>query len=190
MCGTAAVETANLTRRASFPKWYYVGIAPDLAPSLEVGLRTHLHWADPVGRAMGKRGLKRKALAVDDLELTLSDLDEDRSPAHFVVDKLSADRRRITRDEHTIQVDNGKDKQPEQTVPDHEYFIPEFIDLDAEEFQPEKKSFGDQPSRKRRYISSVCYSGRLSLNMLLIYRPYLAGLAVEELVSPARRIFG
>ena len=141
---------------------------------------------------MGKRGLKRKApsLAVDDLELTLSDLDEDRSPAHFIVDKLSADRRHITRDEHTIQVDNGKDKRPEQSVSDHEYFIPEFIDLDAEEFQPEKKSFGDQPSRKRRYISSVRQSGRLLLGVLLIYRPYRTGLTVEELVSSARRVFG
>ena len=139
---------------------------------------------------MGKRNLKQKALAVDDIELTLSDLEEDRSPAQVVVDKLSADRRRIARDEHTVQVNGTQDKRADTSPPDRDYFIPEFNDLDVEEFQKEKKSFGDQPSRKRRYISSVRHSHSLALDILLSEMYRFLGLATEELVPLSRRIFG
>ena len=45
---------------------------------------------------MGRKNRKRKAsVNMDDFELTLSDLEEDRSDARVTVDKISEDRRRF-----------------------------------------------------------------------------------------------
>lgn len=108
---------------------------------------------------MARKSLKRKAPAVvvDDLKLTLFDLEEDRTPVNILVHIVSADKRRIAHDAHVIQVD-GKHGLPLSDILDlnlSDYFLPDFADLDIEEFQAAKKSTKAKASRKKRYISSV-----------------------------------
>ena len=105
-----------------------------------------------------KRGLKRKSSVVhsDDVEITLSDVEEDRNPVSVTVDKLSKDRRRILREEYVVQA--RTEPEVSTSVPEVDpttYFIPDFASLDVEEFGSNKKTLKDSSRRKKRYISSV-----------------------------------
>ena len=108
---------------------------------------------------MGRKNRKRKAsVNTDDFELTLSDLEEDRSDARVTVDKISEDRRRFQRDEHIVLVSSEQDRlDVPPSVPDvpSEYLIPEFTDLDVDALQEDRKSSRSEPTRKERYVSSV-----------------------------------
>lgn len=118
---------------------------------------------------MGRRPLKQKAVAVDDLEFMLSNLEEDHSPANFVVDKVSEDRWRINRNEHTVQVNsNREDEVSSSLLEGSEYFISDFADINVDEFCSEKKNLSDHTSRKQRYISSVRLGVPLAHVILLI----------------------
>ena len=108
---------------------------------------------------MGTKNRKRKTpVSVDDFELTLSDLEEDRSDARVTVDKISQDRRRFQRDEHLVLVSSEQDRHDVlPSVPDvlSQYLIPDFTDLDVEALQEDSKSSRSQSTRKERYVSSV-----------------------------------
>ena len=108
---------------------------------------------------MGRKNRKRKAsVNTDDVELTLSDLEEDRSDAQVTVDKISEDRRRFQQDQHIVLVSSEQDRldvPPSVSDVPSEYLIPEFTDLDVDALQEDRKSLQSEPTRKERYVSSV-----------------------------------
>lgn len=104
------------------------------------------------------RGLKRKVGVVhsDELDITLSDVEEDRNPVAMTVDKLSKDRRRVRREEYLVQA--RTEPEVSTSVPEVDtstYFIPDFANIDIAEFGSDKQTLKDSSPRKKRYISSV-----------------------------------
>ncbi|GJF00552.1 CxC2 domain-containing protein [Phanerochaete sordida] len=101
---------------------------------------------------------KRKlAFEHDSIELSLSDLEEDRQPVSVKcqVEELSKDRRRVSRCEHHVDVTAEKVPAADPLdTPADDYFF-DLGTIDVEAVQTEKRTLKrDSESRKHRYVSS------------------------------------
>lgn len=107
-----------------------------------------------------KRG---RHATTEDFEYTTSDLEEDRQPVTYVVEKLSKDRRRIIREEGQVRVSSDTEGQSskdddESRVNDLPEYSWDLGNMDVEGLTQGGRVRGMKDSKKRRYISAVCYS--------------------------------
>ena len=107
------------------------------------------------------RRKRKHAHQLDAIELSLSDLEEDRQPVQVrcTVETVSQDRRRVSQQEHNVSIHVEKTAAPEalETPADDFFFDLGTIDIDA--VQTEKTRLKkDDKFERQRYVSSVSRS--------------------------------
>lgn len=111
---------------------------------------------------------KRKRMhttTTEDIDISLSDLEEDGMPVVYAVERLSKDRRRIIREEGRIVVSSDtegstREETDSNDVPDYSWDLGL---MDVEGLTGDASSKGLKDSKKRRYVSAVRRSGIGSL---------------------------
>lgn len=102
---------------------------------------------------------KRKLdIVAQDLDISLSDVEEDRFAAtvNVSIETMSNDFRRVHRREHNLQVRVDKAPAPEDLDTPADNFFVDLGAIDIDAVQTENKRVKkDSESRRARYVSSV-----------------------------------
>lgn len=106
---------------------------------------------------------KRKSYAADNLEISLSDLEDDYDilDVTYSVTKVTEDRRRVARERGMVEVKERTQAAEGEPGAMDDFFI-DFGGIDVEAFRTEKDiQHRDGASVRRRYVSSVRTSCQL-----------------------------